>query len=95
MGLTPRRYQSGDIDCAGRISKCGHGLLRSCLFQAANAILTRKVTDSALRSWGRAMVVRIGLRRATVAVARKLAVIMHAVWKTDRDFDCTGMPARV
>jgi transposase len=95
VGLTPRRYQSGDVDCAGHISKCGDGLLRSYLFQAANAILTRKVTDSTLRSWGRAMAVRVGLRRATVAVARKLAIIMHAVWKSDRDFDCAGIPARV
>jgi transposase len=82
-----------DVDCAGRISKCGDGLLRAYLFQAANAILTRKVTDSTLRSWGRALVARIGLRRATVAVARKLAVIMHAVWKHDRDFECDGLPA--
>jgi transposase len=94
LGLTPRRYQSGDVDCAGRISKCGDGLLRAYLFQAANAILTRKVTDSALRDWGRALVARVGLRRATVAVARKLAVIMHAVWKNDRDFECAGLPAR-
>jgi transposase len=93
LGLTPRRYQSGDVDCAGRISKCGDGLLRAYLFQAANAILTRTVTDSTLRSWGRALVARIGLRRATVAVARKLAVIMHAVWKNDRDFECVGVPA--
>ena len=69
LGLTPRRYQSGDVDCAGHISKCGDGLLRSYLFQAANAILTRKVTDSTLRSWGRASAARIGLRRSTVAVA--------------------------
>jgi transposase len=94
LGLTPRRYQSGDVDCAGRISKCGDGLLRAYLFQAANAIVTRKVTDSTLRRWGRGLVARIGLRRATVAVARKLAVIMHAVWKNDRDFDCDGQPAR-
>ena len=94
LGLTPRRYQSGDVDCAGRISKCGDGLLRAYLFQAANAILTRKVTDSTLRRWGHSLVVRIGLRRATVAVARKLAVIMHALWKNDRDFDCAGIPAR-
>jgi transposase len=94
LGLTPRRHQSGEVDCAGRISKCGDGLLRAYLFQAANAILTRKVTDSTLRSWGRALVMRIGLRRATVAVARKLAVIMHAVWKNDRDFECAGVPAR-
>lgn len=95
LGLTPRRYQSGDVDCAGRISKCGDGLLRAYLFQAANAIVTRKVTDSTLRRWGRGLVARIGLRRATVAVARKLAVIMHAVWKNGRDFDCDGLPARV
>ena len=94
LGLTPRRYQSGDVDCAGHISKCGDGLLRAYLFQAANAIVTRKVTDSTLRRWGRGLVARIGLRRATVAVARKLAVIMHAVWKNDRDFDCDGQPAR-
>jgi transposase len=94
LGLTPRRYQSGDVDCAGHISKCGDSLMRAYLFQAANAILTRKVTDSTLRRWGRALVARIGLRRATVAVARKLAVIMHAVWKNDRDFECDGLPAR-
>jgi transposase len=95
LGLTPRRYQSGDVDCAGHISKWGDGLLRSYLFQAANAILTRKVTDSTLRSWGRAMVARTGLLRATVAVARKLAVIMHVVSKNDRDFDCAGVSARI
>jgi transposase len=60
LGLTPRRYQSGDVDCAGRISKCGDGLLRAYLFQAANAILTRKVTDSTLRRWGHALVARGG-----------------------------------
>lgn len=94
LGLTPRRYQSGDVDCAGRISKCGDGLLRAYLFQAANAILTRKVTDSTLQRWGRALVARIGLRRGSVAVARKLAVIMHAVWKNDRDFVCDGPTVR-
>jgi transposase len=87
LGLTPRRYQSGEIDCAGHISKCGDPLARSYLFQSANAILTRKVKDSALRDWGRALAARIGLRRATVAVARKLAVIMHTLWHKDRDFD--------
>jgi transposase len=87
LGLTPRRYQSGEIDCAGHISKCGDPLARSYLFQSANAILTRKVKDSALRDWGRALAARIGLRRATVAVARKLATIMHTIWREDRDFD--------
>jgi transposase len=56
LGLTPRRHQSGDVDCAAHISKCGDALLRSYLFQAAHAILTRKVTDSTLRRWGRALV---------------------------------------
>jgi transposase len=92
VGLTPRRYQSGNVDCAGHISKCGDALLRSYLFQAANAMLTRKMTDSTLRRWGRALVTRIGLRRASVAVARKLAVIMHAMWKNEHDFACEGLP---
>lgn len=94
LGLTPRRYQSGEVDCSGHISKCGDGLLRTYLFQAGNAMLTRKVTDSTLRRWGHALVARIGLRRATVAVARKLAVIMHTLWKNECDFDCAGLAAR-
>ncbi|HEY4041288.1 MAG TPA: IS110 family transposase [Rhodopila sp.] len=95
LGLTPRRYQSGDVDRTRHVSKCGDGLLRAYLFQAATAILTRnnKVTDSTLRSWERGLAARIGLRRATVAVARKLAVIMHAMWKNERDFDCDELPA--
>jgi transposase len=93
LGLTPRRHQSGEVDCAGHISKCGDALLRSYLFQAANAILTRKVRDSTLQSWGRALAARIGGRRATVAVARKLAVIMHRLWRDDRDFICAEVPA--
>jgi transposase len=95
LGLTPRRYQSGETDAAGHISKCGDGLLRSYLFQAANAILTRKVQDSTLRTWGRALAARIGLRRATVALARKLAVVMHRLWQDDRDFNCGPAPMRV
>jgi transposase len=87
LGLTPRRYQSGDVDRAGHISKCGDGLLRSYLYQSANAILTRKVADSGLRCWGKALAARIGMRRAKVAVARKLAVVMHRIWQDGRDFD--------
>jgi len=62
------------------------------LFQAANATLTRKVTDSTLRSWGRALAARIGLRRSTVAVARKLAIIMHVVWKALATSIAPGYP---
>src|SRR5436305_423989 len=75
LGLTPRRYQSGETDKAGHISKCGDGLLRAYLFEAANVMLTRKIRSSQLRSWGLALAARIGARRAKVAVARKLAVL--------------------
>jgi transposase len=87
IGLTPRRYQSGEVDRAGHISKCGDSLLRSYLFEAANVLLTRHPKPCALKAWGLALAARIGMRRAKVAVARKLAVIMHRVWKDDCDFD--------
>jgi transposase len=93
LGLTPRRYQSGEVDKSGHVSKCGDGLLRSYLFQAANAMITRKVRSCAIQSWGKALAARIGARRAKVAVARKLAVVMHRVWRDDRDFDCADAPA--
>ena len=95
LGLTHRRYQSGEVDKAGRISKCGDGLLRSYLFEAANVLLSRHPKPSKLKTWGLALATRIGMRRAKVAVARKLAVIMHRVWKDDRDFDWGDAPAAV
>ena len=96
VGLTPRRYQSGEVDRAGHISKCGDSLLRSCLFEAANVLLTRHPKPCALKAWGLALAAPVGMRRAKVAVARKLAVIMHRVWRDDRDFDWgeTAMAAR-
>ena len=93
LGLTPRRYQSGEIDKAGSISKCGDGLLRSYLFEAANVLLSRDARSSKLKTWGLALASRIGMRRAKVAVARKLSVIMHRVWREDRDFDWGDAPA--
>jgi transposase len=93
LGLTPRRYQSGEVDRPGSISKCGDGLLRAYLFEAANVLLTRHPRSSKLKTWGLALAGRIGKRRATVAVARKLTVIMHRVWKDDRDFDWGDAPA--
>ena len=87
LGLTPRRYQSGEVDKAGSISKCGDDLLRSYLFEAANALLSRHPRSCKLKTWGLALAKRIGMRRAKVAVARKLAVVMHRVWKDDRDFN--------
>ncbi|MBV1796622.1 IS110 family transposase [Siccirubricoccus sp. G192] len=87
IGLTPRRYQSGEIDVSGRISRQGDKLLRSYLYEAAAHVLTRATTDSALRRWGEAVRARIGFKRAVVAVARKLAVVLHAMWKHNRPFE--------
>jgi len=93
LGLTPRRYQSGSVDVAGHISKCGDGFLRGHLFEAANVLLSRHVRSSALQAWGLSLASRIGMRRAKVAVARKLAVIMHRVWLDEREFDWGVPPA--
>ena len=77
VGLTTRRYASGEVDWTGRISKCGDKMLRSYLYEAANVLLTRVAKWSALKAWGVRLAKRSGLRKAKVAVARKLAVILH------------------
>jgi transposase len=86
LGLTPRRYQSGDIDLSGRISKCGDSLVRSYLYEAAGTLLTRAKAWSALKAWGLKIARRGGARKAKVAVARKLAVIMHRMLCTGETF---------
>lgn len=86
LGLTPRRYQSGEIDRAGKISKCGDAMVRSLLYEAANALLTRVKRWSSLKAWGMRLVKRIGARKAKVAVARKMAVILHRMWMDGSDF---------
>lgn len=86
LGLTPRKYASGEIDRNGAISKSGDRLAREALFLAAHALLTRVTRWSALKAWGMAIAKRRGLRRATVAVAHKLAVILHRMWVDGSDF---------
>ena len=86
LGLTPRRYQSGEVDRAGRISKCGDGLVRTLLFEAAGVLLTRVQRMSPLKAWGLRLAKRIGAKKAKVAVARKLAVILHCMWTDGTDF---------
>jgi transposase len=86
LGLTPRKYASGEIDRSGAISKSGDRLAREALFLAAHALLTRVTRWSTLKAWGMAVAKRRGLRRATVAVARKLAVIMHRMWADGSEF---------
>lgn len=87
LGLTPKRYQSGDVDIAGRISKAGDRDARSLLFEAANALMTRVRVDSALRQWGQQLVARVGSRKAKTAVARKLAIVLHRIWLDGTNFN--------
>ena len=86
VGLTPKRYASGEIDRNGRISKCGDGMLRSYLFEAAGVLLTRVPKWCAIKAWGIKLAQRIGFKKAKIAVARKLAVIMHRMWCDGTDF---------
>ncbi|MCA1444917.1 IS110 family transposase [Ensifer sp. IC4062] len=86
LGLTPRRYQSGEADHNGKISKCGDPLVRAYLFEAATTLLTRVEKWSALKAWGLRIAKRNGMKKAAVAVARKMAVIMHRVWATGETF---------
>jgi transposase len=88
LGLTPRRYQSGELDRTGRISKCGDGMLRSLLYEAAQVLLTR-ASGSWLKAWGLQLAKRRGMKRAIVATARRLAVILHAMWTEGSDFRFT------
>jgi transposase len=77
FGLTPKKYQSGETDVTGRISKIGDGSVRTVLYEAANIILTRPVKGSTLKRWALAVAKRAGRRKAKVALARKLAVVLH------------------
>lgn len=86
LGLTPRRYQSGETDIQGRISRCGDELARTALYEAAHSLLTRSRKWSALKAWGLQVARRRGLARARVAIARKLAVILHAMWRDGSGF---------
>ena len=87
LGLTPRRYQSGELDRNGRISKRGDRLTRSYLFEAANVLISVVRRPSPLKSWATKLVKRIGRKKTTVAVARKLAVILHCIWTDGTEFD--------
>jgi transposase len=77
FGLTPKKYQSGETDVTGRISKVGDAGVRAVLYEAAHVILTRPVKGSTLKSWAMRLAARAGMRKAKVALARKLAVVLH------------------
>ncbi|MEJ2019798.1 MAG: IS110 family transposase [Maritimibacter sp.] len=86
FGLTPRRYQSGEHDNPGRISKAGDRDVRATLYAAANALLMRTMAGSQIKSWGMRLMRTKGRRRAVVAVARKLAVLLHRMWADGTEF---------
>jgi transposase len=86
FGLTPKKYQSGETDVTGGISKVGDGTVRVALYEAANVILTRSGRFSALKRWAMEVAKRRGMRRATVALARKLAVVLHRMWLDGSEF---------
>ncbi|WP_245613338.1 IS110 family transposase [Skermanella stibiiresistens] len=95
VGLTPRRFQSGETDHTGRISRCGDRLTRTYLYEAAGIILNRVSRWSTLKAWGTRLARKIGHKKATVAVARKLAVILHRMWRDGTEFRWSNKEAAV
>jgi transposase len=88
LGLTPRSYQSGAISRQGHISKCGDEAARTALFLAAQSVLRATGRPSELKSWGRELLRTKGYFVAAVAVARRLAVILHRMWLDETEFNC-------
>lgn len=86
LGLVPRRHQSGDIAYTGRITKRGDGTVRRLLYETANSILTRFKGTMALKSWALRIAKRAGMKKARIALARRLAVIMHAMMMDGTEF---------
>jgi len=94
LGLTPRKYQSGETDITGRISKSGDAGVRALLFEAAHIILIKPVKKAgALKRWATALAKRSGPHKAKVALARRLAVMLHRIWMTGVPFDATKAAA--
>ncbi|HYY62327.1 MAG TPA: IS110 family transposase [Burkholderiales bacterium] len=86
FGLTPKKYQSGETDVTGAISKVGDAMVRTALYEAAHILLTRAVRFSSLKRWAMEVAKRRGMKRAKVALARKLAVVLHAMWRDGTAF---------
>jgi transposase len=88
FGLTPKKYQSGETDVSGRISKIGDAAVREALYQAAHIMLTKAIKGcSQLKSWAMRIARRAGMRKAKVALARKLAVILHRMLANGQAFN--------
>ena len=93
MGLTPCKYQSGQSDRTGAISKCGDEMLRVMLYEAAQILLMRSTKWSWLKAWAMQIARRRGIKKAIVALARRLAVIMHRIWVDGTEFRWTKQEA--
>jgi transposase len=93
FGLTPKVFSSGERDYTGRVSRCGDALMRSTLYEAAHTLLTHTKRWCSLKAWGIRVAQRRGLSKATVAVARKLAVILHRMWIDGTEFRWSADPA--
>lgn len=89
LGLTPALHQSGESSSAGHISLCGDSMMRTLLYEGAQAVLTRSVKWSWLKAWAMKIAQKRGLKRAIVALARRLAVIMHRIWVDGTEFRWT------
>ena len=89
FGLTPARYQSGEINLTGAISRCGDEMMRAVLYEAAQVMLTRTIKWSWLKAWAMQIARRRGMKKAIVALARRLAVIMHRIWVDGSEFRWT------
>lgn len=89
LGLTPRRYQSGERDVSGRISKRGDRTLRTLLYEAAMSMMTRVRPEAggALQAWARSLRERVGHKKACVALARRIGVLLHRMWVDGSTFD--------
>jgi transposase len=90
FGLTPKKYQSGEKDVTGRISKLGDAGVRAALYEAAHVILTLPTKGGGLKSWAAKLARRAGMQKAKVALARKLAVILHRMWVSGTPFIFTA-----
>jgi transposase len=95
LGLTPRKYASGEVDYDGHITKCGDAFVRMHLFEAAKVLLSRAGKPSDLKSWGLRLAKRSSMKKACVAVARRLAIIMHAMWRDGTVFQPTQAQAEL
>jgi transposase len=89
FGLTCSKYQSGEIDRSGAISRCGDEMMRAMLYEAAHIMLVRSTKWSWLKAWAMQIARRCGMKKAIVALARRLAVIMHRIWVDGTEFRWT------